>query len=125
MSIESNTDVLNALVDGKSLTQEQAQTFFNRVMKGDVAPELLASVLTALKIKGETSEEIAGAAVAVREFATPFPQQANAVSDCVGTGGDGANTINISTTAAILAAACGFKNGKTWQPQCVQYVWLC
>jgi len=104
--------VLQQLVDGKSLSQEQAQAFFSQTFNGDVAPELLASVLTALKVKGETSEEIAGAAVAVRSCATSFPQQAAEVSDCVGTGGDGANTINISTTAAILAAACGLKMAK-------------
>lgn len=104
--------ILQQLVDGNSLNQQQATEFFSQVMQGNVAPELLASVLTALKIKGETPEEIAGAAVAVREYATQFPEQAHAVSDCVGTGGDGANTINISTTAAILASACGLKMAK-------------
>jgi anthranilate phosphoribosyltransferase len=81
-------------------------------MQGNVAPEMLASVLTALKVKGETPEEIAGAAVAVRNYATSFPKQISSVADCVGTGGDGANTINISTTAAILAAACGLTMAK-------------
>ena len=104
--------ILQQLVDGQSLNQEQAQAFFSQTFNGEVAPELLASVLTALKVKGETSAEIAGAAVAVRYCATPFPQQPTEVADCVGTGGDGANTINISTTAAILAAACGLKMAK-------------
>ena len=106
------SNVLAHLVDGQSLNQQQAQDFFSEVMQGNVAPEMLASVLTALKMKTETSEEIAGAAVALRNFATPFPKQTIAVADCVGTGGDGANTINISTTAAILAAACGLKMAK-------------
>lgn len=105
-------NVLSLLVEGQSLTQKQAESFFADVMQGKVAPELLASILTALKIKGETPEEIAGAAVAVRQFATEFPTQTVPVSDCVGTGGDGANTINISTTAAILAAACGIPMAK-------------
>ena len=104
--------VLQQLVDGQSLTQIQSQAFFSEVMQGNVAPELLASVLTALKLKGETPEEIAGAAVAVRDYATDFPEQENGVADCVGTGGDGANTINISTTAAILAAVCGLTMAK-------------
>lgn len=104
--------ILDNLVDGVSLNQAQTTDFFEQVMTGDVAPELLASVLTALKIKGETPEEIAGAAVAVRKHATPFPSLSFSVADCVGTGGDGANTINISTTAAILAAACGLKMAK-------------
>lgn len=104
--------ILNTLVNGEAINQEQSSEFFEQVMTGDVAPELLASVLTALKIKGETSEEIAGAAVAVRKHATAFPKLDFSVADCVGTGGDGANTINISTTAAILAAACGLKMAK-------------
>ncbi|GHE79160.1 anthranilate phosphoribosyltransferase [Thalassotalea profundi] len=106
------TNVLQTLVDGKSLNQLQSQEFFSQVFSGDVDPALLASVLTALKVKGETPEEISGAAIAVRNFATSFPEQQNGVADCVGTGGDGANTINISTTAAILAAACGLKMAK-------------
>ena len=105
-------NILHTLVDGQSLTQEQATDFFGEVMQGNIAPELFASVLTALKVKGETPEEIAGAAVAVRNFATIFPKQALPVTDCVGTGGDGANTINISTTATILAAACGLPMAK-------------
>ena len=109
---KKTNNVLQQLVDGQSLNQAQSQTFFSDVMQGEIAPEMLASVLTALKIKGETPEEIAGAAVAVRNYATSFPQQTTPVADCVGTGGDGANTINISTTAAILAAACGLKMAK-------------
>ena len=113
MSNKAETsNVLAQLVDGEPLTQQQAEGFFEQMIKGDVEPALLASVLTALKIKGENPEEIAGAAVAIRASATPFPQQATPVADCVGTGGDGANTINISTTAAILAAACGLKMAK-------------
>lgn len=105
-------NILEQLVNGQSLSQAQAQTFFTEVMSGNIPEALLGSVLTALKIKGETPAEIAGAAVAVRNFATAFPKQNNAVTDCVGTGGDGANTINISTTSAILAAACGLKMAK-------------
>ncbi|WP_081180712.1 anthranilate phosphoribosyltransferase [Colwellia sp. PAMC 21821] len=114
--VEVNDDIthsaLNTLVDGDSLTQQQSHDVFEQVINGFVAPERLAAILTALKIKGETPAEIAGAAIAIRENATPFPMQTNGVTDCVGTGGDGANTINISTTAAILAAACGIKMAK-------------
>jgi anthranilate phosphoribosyltransferase len=106
------SSILQQLIDGNSLSQAQAETFFSQVMLGDISPELLASVLTALKIKGETPHEIAGAAIAVRRYATPFGQHPETVADCVGTGGDGANTINISTTAAILAAACGLVMAK-------------
>lgn len=104
--------LLQQLVDGKPLSQQQSQDFFTDVIQGNVEPALLGSVLTALKLKGETPAEIAGAAVAIRAYATAFPEQSTDVADCVGTGGDGANTINISTTAAILAAACGLKMAK-------------
>ena len=107
--------ILPALVDGLDLNQRQSHDFFQQVLQGNIEPALMASVLTALKIKGETPEEIAGAAIAIRAAATPFPERNNQediVADCVGTGGDGANTINISTTAAILAAACGLKMAK-------------
>jgi anthranilate phosphoribosyltransferase len=103
---------LNALVSGQSLTQAQSNELFTQVISGEVEPACLAALLTALKIKGETPEEIAGAAIAIRASATQFPGQNEAIADCVGTGGDGANTINISTTAAILAAACGLKMAK-------------
>lgn len=104
--------LLNQVISQQSLSQAQAESFFSDVLQGKVAPELLASMLTALKIKGETSEEIAGAAKATINAALRFPTLNFDVADCVGTGGDGANTINISTTAAILAAACGLKMAK-------------
>jgi len=106
------TKLLQQVVDGDDLTQAQAELFFSDMIKGQVDPAQLAAMLTALKLKEESPEEIAGAAVAIRASATPFPEQTANVADCVGTGGDGANTINISTTAAILAAACGLKMAK-------------
>ena len=112
MSDNLNSNPLTLLVEGKALSQQQTEQFFTQVLKGDIEPALLSSVLTALKMKGETPAEIAGAAIAIRGAAKPFPKKAYAVADCVGTGGDGANTINISTTAAILAAACGLKMAK-------------
>jgi len=118
-SADTINDILPALVDGIDLSQTQSHDFFQQVLQGNIDPALMASVLTALKIKGETPEEIAGAAIAIRSAATTFPGRnneqddvANDVADCVGTGGDGANTINISTTAAILAAACGLTVAK-------------
>lgn len=106
------TTILSTLVDGQDLDQHTIQAFFEQMLKGETDPILLASVLTALKIKGETPTEISGAAIAIKAAATKFPIQKHTVADCVGTGGDGANTINISTTAAILAAACGLKMAK-------------
>jgi anthranilate phosphoribosyltransferase len=106
------TNILPTLVEGKDLDQQTTTAFFEEMLNGETDPILLASVLTALKIKGETPTEISGAAIAIKAAATKFPPQSNTVADCVGTGGDGANTINISTTAAILAAACGLKMAK-------------
>lgn len=106
------TNILQTLVDGNHLSQSEAETFFTQVITGEVEPALLAAVLTALKIKGEVPAEIAGAALAIRQAATQFPSHISGLTDCVGTGGDGANTINISTTATILAAACGIKMAK-------------
>ena len=106
------TNPLTQLVENQNLSQQDTEIFFTQVLNGEVEPALLASVLTALKIKGETPAEIAGAAVAIRAAATAFPKKDYPVADCVGTGGDGANTINISTTAAILSAACGLKMAK-------------
>lgn len=106
------SNVLKQLISGNNLQQHQAHAFFSDVVNGNVEPALMASVLTALKIKGETPDEIAGAAMAIRQAATPFPKTKDVLVDCVGTGGDGANTINISTTSAIVAAACGLKVAK-------------
>lgn len=111
-SDETVHSALNALVNHQSLTQQQSHDVFEQVITGHVDGICLASILTALKMKGETPEEIAGAANAIREHARAFPAQNTKIADCVGTGGDGANTINISTTAAILAAACGIKMAK-------------
>ncbi len=114
ISTDINT-ILPTLTDGNDLSQVESHDFFQQVLKGNIEPALMASVLTALKIKGETPKEIAGAAIAIRAAATVFPKDIatnDLVADCVGTGGDGANTINISTTAAILAAACGLKMAK-------------
>jgi len=111
-NITTTNSPLAQLVENQDLSQKETALFFKQVLNGEVEPALLGSVLTALKVKGETPAEIAGAAVAIRAAATIFPEKDYPVADCVGTGGDGANTINISTTAAILSAACGLKMAK-------------
>ncbi|WP_443147280.1 anthranilate phosphoribosyltransferase [Photobacterium sp. MCCC 1A19761] len=100
------------LYQQQPLTQTESQTLFDAIIKGDVEPILLSAILTALKIKGETPAEIAGAAKALLANANPFPRPDYDFADIVGTGGDGHNTINISTTAAFVAAACGVKVAK-------------
>jgi len=96
-------------LSGQPLSFAQAEQFFSAVVKGDVEPVQLTALLVALKMRGETADEIAGAASALRSAATPFSQQLSGSIDCCGTGGDGSNTINISSTAAIVGAAMGLK----------------
>ena len=103
---------LNTLYQGQSLSRESTRDAFGQVVRGEVDPIVLASLLTALKIKGETPEEIAGAAEALLAEARDFPRPDYAFCDIVGTGGDGLNTINVSTTSALVAAACGLKVAK-------------
>jgi anthranilate phosphoribosyltransferase len=104
--------ILDKLYGQQTLTQAEAFSIFSSVMRGDVSAIRLASILTALKIKGESPNEIAGAAGAMIANARPFPTPDYAFADIVGTGGDGHNTINISSAAALVAAACGAKVAK-------------
>ena len=103
----------NTLCAGRSLTTEESQALFTQVFEGKIDPALLAGILTALKIKGETPEEIEGAARAMVAAAAHFPRPRGVeVGEIVGTGGDGMKTINVSTTTALLAAAAGLKIAK-------------
>lgn len=111
-----NAPVNNTLIatvqqslNGKPLSFAQAEHFFTAVIKGEVEPVHLTALIVALKMRGETAEEIAGAASAMRAAASAFPDHVQGSIDCCGTGGDGSNTINISTTAAIVGAAMGLK----------------
>ncbi len=79
---------------------------------GEVKPEQLAAALVSMKVRGEQPQEIAGAATALLENAAPFPRPDYLFADIVGTGGDGSNSINISTASAFVAAACGLKVAK-------------
>ncbi|GDY28237.1 anthranilate phosphoribosyltransferase [Agarivorans sp. Toyoura001] len=104
--------ILEQLYQGQNLSTEQAQQVFSQVIQGEVDPIVLSSLLTALKIKGEQPQEIAGAAKALLNNAAPFPSPDYDFADIVGTGGDGHNTINISTTSAFVAASLGVKVAK-------------
>jgi len=102
-------ETLEQLYATKSLSSEQSQAFFELVVQGKVDPIILSSAITALKMKGETPQEITGAANALLAQAKPFPRPDYDFTDIVGTGGDGLGTINISTASAFVAAACGLK----------------
>lgn len=104
--------LFESLYAGQSLNQSQSYEIFSEVMRGNIDTCELTALLIALKLKGETSQEIAGAAQAMRDNAVAFERPDYNFSDLVGTGGDGHNTINISSAAAIVAASCGIKVAK-------------
>src|SRR5262245_16238754 len=97
---------LAAVVDGRSLTMAEAHEAMSSVMDGEATPALLAALLVALRMRGETVEELAGFASAMRERVLQVDAPEGAI-DVVGTGGDGSGTFNISTTAALVVAAAG------------------
>jgi anthranilate phosphoribosyltransferase len=95
------------LIDGHDLTREEAREAMNVIMSGDATQAQIAGFLVALRAKGESADEIAGCAEAMREHVLRVNPKRHDLVDIVGTGGDGANTFNISTAAALVAAAAG------------------
>ena len=104
--------LLDTLIAKTSLSQTEAYSLFNSIMHGEQSESMIAAVLIALKMKGESPGEIAGAASAMVANALPFPTPEYDFADIVGTGGDGHNTINISSAAGVVAASCGVKVAK-------------
>ena len=102
-------DDLRALLGGATLDSARMETLFAGVAAGEFSPVEIAALLIHLKTRGETPTDIAAAATAFTAAATPFPQIDGDIIDCVGTGGDGAGTINISTGACLIAAAGGLR----------------
>ena len=98
---------IQLLLDGHHLSREDAHELMGSIMDGEATPAQIAGFLVALRTKGETADEIAGFAEAMREHVVPVTPQRSPVVDIVGTGGDGAHTFNISTAAALVAAAAG------------------
>ena len=99
-------EALENLSKGIHLSEEQAYATMNAIMSGEWTEAQIAGFLIALKIKGETVDEIVGFVHAMRDKATKITGPSNVIDTC-GTGGDGTNTFNISTAAAIVAAATG------------------
>jgi anthranilate phosphoribosyltransferase len=104
-------DVIAKLVKRESLSEAEAAAAFETIMRGDATPVQIAGFMVALRMKGETIEELTGFARTARALATPIEVD-GALLDTCGTGGDGLATFNISTLAAIVAAACGAKVAK-------------
>lgn len=99
------------VVEGSDLTEQEAKEVMREIMSGEAEQPQMAAFLTALRMKGETVEEITAFAKGMREAGTKLPTDSGLL-EIVGTGGDEANSINISTIASIIVAAAGFKVGK-------------
>ncbi|MDE0355221.1 MAG: anthranilate phosphoribosyltransferase [Deltaproteobacteria bacterium] len=100
------------LVAGTNLTEQEMVEVMNQVMTGEATPIQVGAFLTALRIQGETVEEVTGAARVMREKASHVDAGEGCVLDTCGTGGDGKNTFNISTTVAFVVAAAGITVAK-------------
>jgi anthranilate phosphoribosyltransferase len=98
---------LNDLLEGRDLGRGRAREVMSEIMRGEATQAQIGGFLVALRLKGETADEIAGCAEAMREHVLPVTPVRDDLVDTAGTGGDGARTINISTAAAIVAAAAG------------------
>jgi anthranilate phosphoribosyltransferase len=98
---------ISELMDGRDLSQEGARDVMRSIMDGEATPAQIGAFLVALRIKGETADEIAGCAEAMREHVLVVRPARTDLVDTAGTGGDGAGTFNISTAAALVAAAAG------------------
>ena len=104
--------LLRRVLDGRDLTQEESATFVGALMDGECTPVQAAGLLAALAAKGESVDEIVGAARAMRERSLHVEHDLPMVVDVVGTGGDHANTANISTMAALVVASAGVPVAK-------------
>jgi anthranilate phosphoribosyltransferase len=104
------------VINGRDLSQEQAESAMNVIMDGEATPAQIGSYLTALRMKGESVDEIAGSAQSMRQHVVSVPIPADLsgemLVDTCGTGGDGKHTFNISTTAAFVVAGQGVKVAK-------------
>src|SRR5215216_4421796 len=98
---------LAKLLDRRDLTRDEARELMDQVMHGEVTQAQIGALLVALRLKGETADEIAGFAEAMRAHVVPVRPARPDLVDTAGTGGDGAHTLNISTAAALVAAAAG------------------
>ena len=104
-------EALGIIAAGRTLTRDEARGAMSSVMAGEATPAQLGALLAALHIRGETVDEIAGCAAALRDVAVRVTLGGDAI-DVVGTGGDRSNSFNISTVAAIVVAACGGRVAK-------------
>lgn len=112
MNVDIMKNALNQLIQGLDLTRVQAREVMNTVMDGEATPAQIGAMLTALRIKGESLDEVTGFAEVMRAKANRVTTEQDQLLDTCGTGGDGGNTFNVSTAAAIVAAAAGVRVAK-------------
>lgn len=108
----SSIPLLHKLLDRRALTKAEAYELFSSIMKGELTPIHLSAVLAAMRVKGETIDELYGAAEAMREAAIPVRTDKKPVVDTCGTGGDGKSIFNVSTAAAFVVAGAGYVVAK-------------
>ncbi len=108
--------ITDQLLAGKDLNEDDARALLVALADDDVPDPLKGALLGAMRVKGETADEVRGLALAMRDLATPLPGSATSTGetlvDTCGTGGDGSHSLNVSTATALLAAACGQKVAK-------------
>ncbi len=105
-------DAITKILDREHLTFDESRRSIEEIITGTVPPSGIAAFLTALRLKGETAEEIGGAALAMREHAQRVNHHQETLFDNCGTGGDGSGTFNISTTTSFVIAGAGLAVGK-------------
>lgn len=103
--------LLGKVATGASLSRAEAALAFDYILEGEVTPAQVGGFLMALRVRGETVEEITGAVTAMRARMLPVATRPDAI-DVVGTGGDGSGSYNVSTLAAVIVAACGIPVAK-------------
>ena len=113
MSQITDQQALQRVIEHREIFHDEMLGLMRRIMMGEVSPVVMAGLITGLRVKKETVGEITAAAQVMREFATPVEVADKAhLVDLCGTGGDGAHTFNISTTAMFVAAAAGARVAK-------------
>src|SRR5437764_5067755 len=105
-------EAIAALANRRSLTESQTTAVFGTVMRGEATPAQIAALLMGLRVKGETADEVAGAARALRAAMIPVEAAGDHLVDTCGTGGGTVSTFNISTAAAFVAAGAGASLAK-------------
>src|SRR5512147_245292 len=103
--------IIGKVATGAALTRQEAASAFDSMMSGEATPSQMGGLLMALRVRGETVEEITGAVSAMRAKMLRVKAPSDAV-DIVGTGGDGSGSVNVSTCAAFIAAAAGVPIAK-------------